>query len=174
MPEQSRSLYERAAIPLISSRAGSWFYVYVAPHLDRALLRVTGGQLTTAGRGRVGFLRVRGARTGVERITPLLWTGDGENVLLVASRGGDVKHPAWYRNLIANPEVGFAIDGVERRYLARAATGAERPRLWELVNRRYPGYAVYQRRAGAREIPIMVLEPSSPEAQAQFAEASSS
>jgi F420H(2)-dependent quinone reductase len=115
VPERSRSLYERAAIPLISSRAGSWFYVYVAPHLDRALLRVTGGQLTTAGRGRVGFLRVRGARTGVER-----------------------------------------------------------QRLWELVNRRYPGYAVYQRRAGAREIPIMVLEPSSPEAQAQFAEASSS
>jgi deazaflavin-dependent oxidoreductase (nitroreductase family) len=174
VPERSRPLYERAAIPLISSRPGSWFYVYVAPHLDRALLKVTGGRFTTAGRGRVGFLRVRGARTGVERITPLVWTAEGENVLLVASRGGDVKHPAWYRNLLANPEVGFSIDGTERQYRARIATAVERPRLWELVNRRYPGYAVYQRRAGEREIPIMVLEPRASQAGAQFGEPSSS
>jgi deazaflavin-dependent oxidoreductase (nitroreductase family) len=174
VPERSRPLYERAAIPLISSRAGSWFYVYVAPHLDRGLLRLTGGRFTTAGRGRVGFLRVRGARSGVERITPLVWTADGESLLLVASRGGDIKHPAWYRNLITNPEVGFSIDGTERHYRARVATAAERPRLWELVNRRYPGYAVYQQRAGAREIPIMVLEPRPPPARAQLGEPSSS
>lgn len=160
-PEHRRPLYERAAIPLISSRPGSWFYIHVAPHLDRGLLRLTGGRLTTAGRGRVGFLKVRGARSGVERITPLVWTADGEDVLLVASRGGDTRHPAWYRNLVANPDVRFSIDGVERGYLARTAAGAERPRLWQLANRRYPGYAVYQRRAGAREIPIVVLEPRS-------------
>ncbi|MGH2925087.1 MAG: nitroreductase/quinone reductase family protein [Solirubrobacterales bacterium] len=160
-PEHGRPLYERVAIPLISSRAGSWFYIHVAPHLDRGLLRLTGGRLTTAGRGRVGFLAVRGARSGAERITPLVWTADGDDVLLVASRGGDVKHPAWYRNVVANPEVRFSIDGVERRFRARDATQAERPRLWELANRRYPGYAIYQRRAAAREIPIVVLEPRS-------------
>jgi deazaflavin-dependent oxidoreductase (nitroreductase family) len=160
-PEHGRSLYERVAIPLVSSRAGSWFYVHVAPHLDRGLLRLTGGRLTTAGRGRVGFLTVRGARSGAERITPLVWTADGDDVLLVASRGGDVKHPAWYRNVVANPEVRFSIDGVERPYRARDATRTERPRLWELANRRYPGYATYQRRAGVREIPIVVLEPRS-------------
>jgi deazaflavin-dependent oxidoreductase (nitroreductase family) len=79
--------------------------------------------------------------------------------LLVASRGGDVKHPAWYRNVVANPEVRFAIGRAERAYRARTASADERPRLWPLVNRTYPGYAVYQRRAGAREIPIVVLEP---------------
>ena len=157
-PEPRRPLHERLAIPLISSRPGAWFYVHVAPHLDRALLRLTGGRLTTAGRGRVGYLKVRGARTGAERTTPLAWTRDGERLLLVASRGGDVKHPAWYRNLVANPEVAFSIDGAERAYRARTATPAERPRMWELVNRRYPGYAVYQRRSGGREIPIVVLE----------------
>jgi deazaflavin-dependent oxidoreductase (nitroreductase family) len=153
-------LYERVAVPLVSSRPGSWFYVNVAPYLDRSLLRLTGGRLTTAGRGRVGFLVVRGARSGVERITPLVWTPDGANVLLVASRGGDVKHPAWYRNAVANPDVGFSIDGVQRSYRARTATPEERPRLWELVNRRYPGYEVYQRRAGDRQIPVVVLEPA--------------
>ena len=155
-----RPLYERIAVPLVSSRAGSWFYVNVAPRLDRTLLRLTDGRWTTAGRGRVGFLKVRGARTGTERVTPLLWTRDGDNVLVVASRGGDVKHPAWYRNVAANPDVRFSADGVERAYRARTATADERPRMWELVNRRYPGYAVYQRRAGSREIPIVVLEPA--------------
>ena len=86
---------------------------------------------------------------------------DGDNMLLVASRGGDVRHPAWYRNIVANPEVRFSMDGEERSYRARAAAAEERPRMWALVNRRYPGYAVYQRRAGAREIPIVVLEPRS-------------
>jgi deazaflavin-dependent oxidoreductase (nitroreductase family) len=146
------------AVPLVSSRPGSWFYVNVAPHLDRGLLRLTGGRLTTAGRGRVGFLVVRGARSGVERTTPLVWTPDGDDVLLVASRGGDTKHPAWYLNAAANPDVRFSIDGVERAYRARTATPEERPRLWELVNRRYPGYEVYQRRAGGRQIPVVVLE----------------
>lgn len=157
--ERKRSLYERVAVPLVASRPGSWFYVNVAPYLDRALLRATDGRWTTAGRGRVGFLKVRGARSGAERVTPLVWTADGEDVLLVASRGGDVKHPAWYRNVVANPDVRFSKDGDERAYRARTATADERPRMWELVNRRYPGYDVYQRRAGTREIPIVVLEP---------------
>jgi deazaflavin-dependent oxidoreductase (nitroreductase family) len=159
-PEQKRPLYERIAVPLVASRPGSWFYVNVAPHLDRALLRLTGGRWTTAGRGRVGFLKVKGARTGVERVTPLVWTPDGDNILLVASRGGDVKHPAWYRNVVADPDVRFSKDGEERSYRARTATTEERPRVWELCNRRYPGYAVYQRRAGSREIPVVVLEPA--------------
>jgi deazaflavin-dependent oxidoreductase (nitroreductase family) len=156
--ERKRSLYERVAVPLVASRPGSWFYVNVAPYLDRALLRSTDGRWTTAGRGRVGFLKVRGARSGAERVTPLVWTADGADVLLVASRGGDVKHPAWYRNVVANPDVRFSKDGDERAYRARTATADERPRMWELVNRRYPGYAVYQRRAGTREIPIVVIE----------------
>jgi deazaflavin-dependent oxidoreductase (nitroreductase family) len=158
VPEPRRPLYERVAVPLVASRPGAWFFVNVAPYLDRGLLRLTKGRWTTAGRGRVGFLKVRGARTGAERVTPLVWTRDGDNLVLVASRGGDVKHPAWYRNVVANPDVRFSLDGVERPYRARIATAEERPRLWELANRRYPGYAVYQRRAGSREIPLVVLE----------------
>jgi deazaflavin-dependent oxidoreductase (nitroreductase family) len=61
---------------------------------------------------------------------------------------------------VANPDVRFSKDGEERFYRARTATAAERPRMWELCNRRYPGYAVYQERAGGREIPVVVLEPA--------------
>ena len=155
-----KSAIERLAERLAASPPGSWFYVQVAPHLDRALLRLTGGRLTTGGRGRVGFLRVRGAKSGAERTTPLLFTRDGDRILLVASRGGDARHPAWYRNVVANPDVRFVIGGEERAYRARVASAAERERLWPLVVSRYSGYDVYRRRAGKREIPVVVLEPA--------------
>ncbi len=61
--------------------------------------------------------------------------------------------------MVANPDVRFSKDGDELPYRARTATDEERPRMWELVNRRYAGYATYQRRAGSREIPVVVLEP---------------
>jgi deazaflavin-dependent oxidoreductase (nitroreductase family) len=146
--------------PLIASRPGSWYFIHIAPHVDRVLLRLTGGRLTSGGIGRVGLLIVRGAKSGIERRTPLVFTRDGDDVLLVASRGGDPKHPAWYHNVVANPDVRFSIDGEESRYRARTASPEERSRLWRLVNRTYAGYEVYQRRAGEREIPVVVLEPS--------------
>jgi deazaflavin-dependent oxidoreductase (nitroreductase family) len=145
---------------IAASRPGAWFYVNVAPHLDRALLRLTGGRLTTA--PRVGFLEVKGAKSGVRRVTPLVYTRDGKRVLLVASRGGDVKNPAWYHNVVANPEVRFSADGQSATYRARSATDEERPGLWEQCVRNYSGYAVYQkasrrsaapnRRAGAHRL----------------------
>ena len=161
-PEHRRPLYERAAIPLISSRPGSWFYIHVAPHLDRGLLRLTGGRLTTAGRGRVGFLKVRGARSGVERITPLVWTADGEDVAAGRLPGRGHQAPG----LVSKPGGQSGRPVLDRRRRARLSGEDCRrqpsvPRLWELANRRYPGYAVYQRRAGVREIPIVVLEPRS-------------
>ena len=163
MTEQ-RNIFERGATKFASSRPGSWFYVNVAPYIDRPLMRMTGGRISTGGRGRVGILRVRGAKSGKERQTPLVYTRDGDKVLLVASRGGDVKHPAWYRNVMANPQVAFMTRRGEREYTAHEAEGAERERAWEMVNRTYAGYAAYQERAGARRIPVIVLEPLAPAA----------
>ena len=151
---------ERVLVSIAASRPVSWFYVNVAPMLDRALLRLTGGRLTTVGRHRVGYLRVIGAKSGIRRVTPLVYTLDGDRVILVASRGGDSRHPAWYRNLVANPRVTFSIDGKERAYRARELGGQERQEAWRRAVRRYPGYAIYQRRAGRRTIPLFLLDPA--------------
>jgi deazaflavin-dependent oxidoreductase (nitroreductase family) len=159
---ESNSRIDRILTPIASSRPVSWFYVNVAPHLDRALLRLNGGRFTISGRHRVGFLKVTGAKSGLLRTTPLVYTRDGDRLLLVASRGGDVKHPAWYRNVVANPEVSFSIEGEERAYRARELDGEERERAWKLVVRRYAGYATYQQRAGGRRIPVIALEPRRP------------
>jgi deazaflavin-dependent oxidoreductase (nitroreductase family) len=159
---RKRSAGERIAEKFASSRLGGWFYVNVAPTIDRRLFPLTGGRFTTAGRGRTGLLRVRGAKTGQLRETPLVYTRDGEKVILVASRGGDVRHPAWYRNIVANPDVTFTIRGDEREYSAHEAEGPERDRAWFLANERYAGYAVYQERTEGRKIPVLVLEPRGP------------
>jgi deazaflavin-dependent oxidoreductase (nitroreductase family) len=153
------ALLDGVITPILSSRPVSWFYVHVAPHLDRGMLRLSGGRLTMSGRRMVGFLHVKGAKSGVERVTPLVYTRDGERIVLIASRGGDSRHPAWYRNVVANPDVRFAIGGDERAYRARELLSEERDRAWELAVRRYGGYAVYQRRAGDRRIPVLMLEP---------------
>jgi deazaflavin-dependent oxidoreductase (nitroreductase family) len=158
--EGSNQKLDRIITPIAASRPASWFYVNVAPSLDRALLRITGGRFTSGGRHRVGYLRVIGAKTGRERVTPLVYTLDGEKILVVASRGGDTKHPAWYRNVVANPQVRFSFDGHERAYRARELQGEERERAWKRAVRRYGGYAVYARRAAGRQIPVLLLEPT--------------
>ena len=152
-------LVDRVLTPVLSYRPVSWFYVHAAPHLDRGVMRLSGGRLTMSGRRQVGFLHVKGAKSGLARVTPLMYTRDGDRLLLIASRGGDSKHPAWYRNLVANPDVRFTIGGDEHAYRARELQGEERDRAWKLAVHRYRGYAVYQRRAGGRRIPVMLLEP---------------
>jgi deazaflavin-dependent oxidoreductase (nitroreductase family) len=150
---------ERAGEKLVATRGGSWFYINIAPRIDRVLLPATKGHLSFSGRHRVGLLKVRGAKSGVERITPLVYTQDGERVVLVASRGGDVRHPAWYHNVVANPDVSWLGPGGWRDLHAHEAEGAERERLWPVVVQRYSGYETYRRRAGSRVIPLIVLEP---------------
>ncbi len=100
-----------------------------------------------------------GARSGAKRTSPLLYVHDGEDAVVVASKGGYPKHPAWYHNLMANPDTTVQI-GTERRPVhARTATAEERERLWPIVVRKYHGYADYQARSKGREIPLVILEP---------------
>jgi deazaflavin-dependent oxidoreductase (nitroreductase family) len=105
------------------------------------------------------LLHARGAKTGQPRVTPLLYTPRGEDFVLVASKAGAERHPAWYHNLTAHPDVDVEVDGGLISVSAHEAEGAEREELWRLVNDNYSGYDVYQRRAGARRIPVMVLTP---------------
>lgn len=99
-----------------------------------------------------------GARSGVKRTVPLLYLTDGADLVLVASKGGYPRHPAWFHNLKAHPDTTVQVGAQIRRVHARVATKAERERLWPRAVAAYPGYADYQARA-EREIPLVILEP---------------
>jgi deazaflavin-dependent oxidoreductase (nitroreductase family) len=98
-----------------------------------------------------------GARTGIHRTAALLYVADGDDVAIIASKGGHPKHPAWYHNLKAHPETSVQI-GTERRPVrAREATPEERERIWSRAVELWPSYADYQART-ERPIPVVMLE----------------
>jgi len=99
-----------------------------------------------------------GARSGVKRTSPLVYGRDGKNLILVASKGGYPKNPAWLHNLRANPETRVQVGSKIANVRARIAEGQERERLWALMLGVYPGYDGYRKRTD-REIPLVVLEP---------------
>jgi len=101
---------------------------------------------------------VVGAKTGTRRITPRAYVPDGPNVVVVASKGGNPRHPAWFHNLRANPDTTVQIGSEVRTVRARVATPEERERLWPKAVSSYRPYASYQRKT-TREIPLVILEP---------------
>lgn len=103
------------------------------------------------------ILTTTGRRSGQPRSTPLIYGRDGENYVVVASKGGDDEHPAWYGNLEANPDVEVQVRAERFRARARTATAEEKPRLWQAAVERWPAYEDYQRRT-VRDIPVVVLE----------------
>jgi deazaflavin-dependent oxidoreductase (nitroreductase family) len=98
-----------------------------------------------------------GARSGVKRTSPLSYVRDGDDVVLVAAKGGYSKHPAWLHNLKANPDTSVQICSEHRPVHARVATPEERERLWPMAVSVHRGYEDYQRRTD-REIPLVILE----------------
>jgi F420H(2)-dependent quinone reductase len=99
-----------------------------------------------------------GAKSGTRRTTPLVYVDDSPDVVIVASKGGHPRHPAWYHNLRAHPDTEVQIGSQRRRVHARVATEAERERLWPMAVATYSGYRGYQERTD-RLIPLVVLEP---------------
>jgi F420H(2)-dependent quinone reductase len=134
------------------------------------LRKIMGGHTTVykATKGVVGhkFLGVPpsllldhvGAKTGKRRTSPLVYGEDGNNLVLVASKGGYPKNPAWYHNLMAEPDTTVQVGSRRLPVHARVASAEERSRLWALMVRVYGGYESYRRRT-EREIPLVVLEP---------------
>jgi F420H(2)-dependent quinone reductase len=99
-----------------------------------------------------------GAKSGTLRTSPLVYARDGQNLVLVASKGGHPKNPAWFHNLVANPDTEVQVGAEHRKVHARVADAQEHARLWPVVVRVYRGYEDYQRRA-ERQIPLVILEP---------------
>ena len=133
-------------------------YMKIASPIDRRLIPMTNGRLSTTLGQQVLVIEHEGAKSGKKRRTPLLYFRDGDNVVIVASYGGNKRHPAWFFNLTANPRVRVWAKKVSGRYIARIAEGEERERLWTAAVEFYPGYGKY-RTYTDREIQLFVLTP---------------
>jgi len=126
----------------------------------RGLLRLSGGRLLRSfGTMPTVELHTIGRSTGKRRSTMLTAPvhGDGRYVL-VASKGGDDRNPAWYLNLVANPDVELTVDGTTMRMRAHTASAAEKAELWPKIVGSYSGYAGYQTKT-ERDIPVVICEP---------------
>jgi F420H(2)-dependent quinone reductase len=99
-----------------------------------------------------------GAKSGKHRTSPLVYARDGEDLVLIASKGGYPKHPGWFHNLMANPDTSVQVGSRHLDVHARKADADERAQLWPLVVSVYGGYEAYRRRA-EREIPLVILSP---------------
>lgn len=129
--------------------------------VHRTAFDLTDGRL---GGSIVGMTAVKlvttGRRSGERR--PTMLTApivEDDRIVLVASHGGDVRHPYWYRNIESDPEVEVVVRGRRRRMRARTAVGAERAELWPRIVAAYAGYARYQEKTD-REIPVVICEPA--------------
>jgi deazaflavin-dependent oxidoreductase (nitroreductase family) len=125
-------------------------------------LRANQGQATSGPfrGGSVLILTTTGAKSGETRENPLAYTRTGDDYVVIASKGGAPTHPAWFHNLVANPEVKVEVLGETIPVRARVAEGEEHQRLYDAQAAVMPGFADYQRKT-TRKIPVVVLEPLS-------------
>lgn len=125
-----------------------------------AVFRFSNGRLANRGFGMpVLILTTTGRKTGKRRTTMLTSpVQEGDRVVLVASYGGDDRHPTWFLNVRDNPEVEITMDGKTRPMRARVASPEEKAELWPRVVAAYSGYGQYQQRTD-RDIPLVICEP---------------
>ena len=139
-----------------------WFFSRALRPLDRAVFRISGGRHTFVSLLTglpVVMLTTTGVRSGEPRTLPVLGIPDGDRIVVLASNWGKEHHPSWYYNLRVDPEACVIANGVTTSVRASESTGEERDRLWSRALEYYPTWRIYQARAGARRIPIVVLKP---------------
>jgi deazaflavin-dependent oxidoreductase (nitroreductase family) len=122
--------------------------------------RANGGKITEgrAAGGTLLLLTTTGARSGQPRTTPMGYSRDGDRYLVVASNAGAPRHPDWYRNLVAHPEVTVEVG--DQKFQAQASTveGAERERIWQTLIVEKPYFKDHQTKV-SRQIPLVLLQP---------------
>lgn len=105
------------------------------------------------------LLHTTGARTGQERVNPMMYRRVGDHVAVFASKAGAPTNPDWFHNLVANPAVTAEIGTQTLPFKARVAAGAERDEIWAAQKADYPGFADYESKT-TRQIPVVILEPA--------------
>jgi F420H(2)-dependent quinone reductase len=122
--------------------------------------RLSGGRIAGSYRGSpVLLLDHVGRRSGKKHTSPLIYARDGDDLVIVASKGGSHKDPLWWLNLKERPETNVQVGSERRKVVARQATPDEKKRVWPVLVRVYPPYESYQQRT-SRDIPVILLEPA--------------
>ena len=151
---------QRAVWKLSASRPGSWLFARSLHHIDKAVLAVSRGRVTSAGLLAgipVLTITTTGARTNVPRTVPLLGVPYGDDIAIIGTRFGQPGTPGWYFNLRADPRAEVTYRETTVRAAAREAGDDERPGIWAAARTIYAGYEAYARRITGRKIRIMVL-----------------
>ncbi|HEY2079123.1 MAG TPA: nitroreductase family deazaflavin-dependent oxidoreductase [Streptosporangiaceae bacterium] len=107
------------------------------------------------------LLHTTGAKTGKERVNPMMYRQVGANYAVFASKAGAPTNPDWYHNLVVNPAVRAEIGTQTLDLTARVTDGAEREPIWAAQKADHPGFAEYERKT-SRQIPVVILEPAAP------------
>ena len=105
------------------------------------------------------LLHHNGAKSGTERVNPLMYQQVGSSIAIFASAGGGPNNPQWYRNLVAHPDVTLELGTSTVKARARTAEGSERQSIWEAQKEQYPQFAEYEKNTAPRVIPVVVLDP---------------
>lgn len=156
-PTKPRPIRKAVIDPVVTTGFGRWWLINVAPKLDPVFFRLSGGRFTSLP-APILFLTHTGARSGQKRETPLVYFSDGADLVVMASNYGREKHPAWFYNVKANPEVEVRAAGREERRRAEITSGEDRQRLYELAKQITRAYGDYEQRA-PREIQVLRLTP---------------
>lgn len=120
--------------------------------------RETGGETGYLWNGATALLlTTKGRKSGEDRTIAIIFKQVGDRYAIIASKGGAPAHPAWYLNILADPNVTLQIKGERFAGVARTAEGAEREELWAASLEQWPNYDVYQSRT-ERKIPVVVVE----------------
>jgi deazaflavin-dependent oxidoreductase (nitroreductase family) len=157
-PNRPPGRFSRAYAAFSNTWLGRFLSVHVVWKLDPPLMRATGGRLGFDLMIPTALLETRGARSGEVRRNVVIYFHDGDRATIVASKLGLPEHPAWFHNLLANPDVTFG--GIPMRATV-VGDEAERQRLWTLADQVFAPYAAYRREAAQanRTIPIVQLTP---------------
>jgi deazaflavin-dependent oxidoreductase (nitroreductase family) len=147
----------RIGARLTRGTVGRWVARRVAPRIDPTLLRLSNGRVSSAMVTPELLLTTTGAKSGKPRTTPLTYFTDNGRVIVVASNYGGRRHPSWYFNVKAHPQVTITARGYTGTFVGDEVTGTERDRLWELTTAFIPSYADYKELAGRRTIPILAF-----------------
>ncbi len=159
--QQQKSRIDKVLQASARTRVGGWLFINVFPVIDRWLIPRTHGRLKVAVGQPILLLHTRGAKSGQDRASPLLYTPHENGFIILASKAGAAHHPAWYHNIRAHPEsVTVELGGRMIAVRPRFVDEPERSELWRRANDNYNGYETYEQRAGGRIIPVVLLEPT--------------